>query len=99
MQTSIILLALAGWLLQNLNKIVKARGKNGGKFELSRYLSDNIANMLFSLVATAILLLVLPEYTEMTKTLALFTGYFSQAIMRDLLKKDTWKGIFGKLIK
>lgn len=99
MQTSIILLAIAGWLLQILHKIAKARGRNGVNFEFSRYLSDNIANMTFSLVATAILLLVLPEYTEMSKTLALFTGYFSQAIMQDLLKKDTWKGIFGKTIK
>jgi len=94
MSITIILLAIAGWALHNLKKLSKARGKLGNKFEFGVYISRHMVDIIISVIATVVILYISP--VEVTKVLAFLIGYFSQSIIRDLLKKDLWKGIFNK---
>ena len=88
----IVLLAFLGWLYHALQKIRLAKVKHKERFTFIKYISGHVFDMIMGIVATTILLLVLPA-NEITRLFAFFIGYSAQAMIRDLLKRDNLKGI------
>jgi hypothetical protein len=87
---TLYLLVLAGWLFHSLTQIKQAHTSHSSDFNIKTYLGGHIYDMLVSLIAAVSLVNIIPS-EEITNIFAFCIGYSSQSIIRDLMKKTTWK--------
>ena len=92
MSIEIVLFAILGWLFFTIGKMLEAKGKMDKSFAYGRYFGDQAPNLIMGLILVIVTLYSAREAFD-TVGAAFTLGVGSQALLRNYLKKKTWKGL------
>jgi hypothetical protein len=84
--TSILLLAMCGWLLKILEKVVKINETSRTPITMSQYLSEDRYRVAISVIGTVVLVLIFASLDQLNYAMAAASGYVGESASRFLRK-------------
>lgn len=84
---TLVLLAFGGLLLHFLMKMIELR-KTGVNITFHQYFVKNPYSTIYTVVACAVLFLLLWHTPQLTKVTALAIGYVSDSVLNSMIQKE-----------